>query len=672
VFQSNSQDQTTIARLRLKSVTLDPLATQLRLANALNTMSLHPTGLSPAAILCVRSLRAPKPGSLPGQRGDLRALRAWEEAVTGVIAQLARQAARPIHGPVPANAAAVLFADRAELLACLAMDWGAGEAWSHWWWRGLFRTSDIARAVVAAWLEAIEFVPPALHHLAVQGQAAAFVHRLDDHTARQIWQAMIHTFGLSELHSTLIESRGGDAVKRSDSAALLPPARGKSSPWPGPPWRRWTPDVEMSGLGLEQACWLGLGLMLQRAPGIVRTPGFAQAVADWYQAAKLSDAGRLPDNGLPPLDRATMGARSPAVLPPVEVKRDKAALPPVSPARRKSNVSQNQSEVSKADFQPDLPRPGLLDSEHVQLQTGLPPIDSLVRTAPAAASSFAPDGVEPQVGPDSGQRQSIASAPVSQAKTGFELDGVTCEYEIETEFGGIFFLINLGLFLNLYGDFTTPLAPGIALPIWDFIALVGRELAGEKLQADSAWELLARLAGRADDEAPGAAFQPPDEWRVPTDWLGPFPEQTDWQGWCDQERLRVWHPAGFWVLDIPIGKAVPARVLRRELAAYRATARFELEKVKPASENWSDLTQLERWLHWLGSYLRVRLQRALGVADVPRLLCQQPARIVVTATHFEVYLALANLPIEIRLAGLDRNPGWVPAAGRFVAFHFDP
>ena len=36
-----------------------------------------------------------------------------------------------------------------------------------------------------------------------------------------------------------------------------------------------------------------------------------------------------------------------------------------------------------------------------------------------------------------------------------------------------------------------------------------------------------------------------------------------------------------------------------------------------------------------------------------------------------VRLPLAELPIAIRLAGLDRDPGWIPAAGRSVAFHFE-
>jgi hypothetical protein len=43
----------------------------------------------------------------------------------------------------------------------------------------------------------------------------------------------------------------------------------------------------------------------------------------------------------------------------------------------------------------------------------------------------------------------------------------------------------------------------------------------------------------------------------------------------------------------------------------------------------------------------------------------------VTATRVDVVFELKRLPLEVRMAGLDRDPGWVPAAGRFVAFHFE-
>jgi len=37
----------------------------------------------------------------------------------------------------------------------------------------------------------------------------------------------------------------------------------------------------------------------------------------------------------------------------------------------------------------------------------------------------------------------------------------------------------------------------------------------------------------------------------------------------------------------------------------------------------------------------------------------------------KLFFALAGLPIELRIAGLDRDPSWVPAAGRFINFHFE-
>jgi hypothetical protein len=43
----------------------------------------------------------------------------------------------------------------------------------------------------------------------------------------------------------------------------------------------------------------------------------------------------------------------------------------------------------------------------------------------------------------------------------------------------------------------------------------------------------------------------------------------------------------------------------------------------------------------------------------------------VSSARLDIVLSLDELPIEIRLSGLDRTPGWIPAARRFVAFHFE-
>jgi hypothetical protein len=66
--------------------------------------------------------------------------------------------------------------------------------------------------------------------------------------------------------------------------------------------------------------------------------------------------------------------------------------------------------------------------------------------------------------------------------------------------------------------------------------------------------------------------------------------------------------------------------------------------------------------------------QALGLNDdreLAGLLLHREALVQVTPTHLEAFFSLQDHPIEIRWSGLDRDPGWVPAAGRYVAFHFE-
>ena len=55
---------------------------------------------------------------------------------------------------------------------------------------------------------------------------------------------------------------------------------------------------------------------------------------------------------------------------------------------------------------------------------------------------------------------------------------------------------------------------------------------------------------------------------------------------------------------------------------------------------------------------------------VPVSSLAMPGRVQVTSTHVDVVLALEQLNLAVRVAGLDRDPGWVPSLGRIVLFHF--
>lgn len=52
-------------------------------------------------------------------------------------------------------------------------------------------------------------------------------------------------------------------------------------------------------------------------------------------------------------------------------------------------------------------------------------------------------------------------------------------------------------------------------------------------------------------------------------------------------------------------------------------------------------------------------------------LLARPGRLDLTATHADLYLPLASVELPLRLAGWDLDPGWVPALGRVIRFHYE-
>jgi hypothetical protein len=54
-----------------------------------------------------------------------------------------------------------------------------------------------------------------------------------------------------------------------------------------------------------------------------------------------------------------------------------------------------------------------------------------------------------------------------------------------------------------------------------------------------------------------------------------------------------------------------------------------------------------------------------------RLTLMLPARLQDSGERIDLHFALAALPLPLRLAGLDRDPGWIAAAGADLRFHFD-
>ena len=479
-----------------------------------------PSRLAPEAVLCIRRV----------------CTRDETSAVETEMENSLRTAARPAHGPVPAGANAVLFADRAELLACLARDWCGGEAAARWWWPVLFPKRDLASMVHEAWLAEVPAVPGALARLAATGVAGRFLGMLPAADLAVLWREVVRVFGLSVLDAAW---SGAD-----ESAPDFPRAETESVI---APWSRWI-DGQPQLRGLELRLLVS-ALLLVRAPAVVRSPAFARALARWRNAEAPGGA-RVPraGDGVPP-SRTFDGAASDLI--------DLNSWPVEKSSPRRDAATSTREACAPRTFA-DAPRE-------------IPTTDVPRRLENDAIFSPVDDEV---MAPETGRDPE----------------------RVASEWGGVFYLVNVALALGYYGDFTTPARPGLALPLWDFLALLGGQMIGDEFTADPLASLLARLSGRAENEPPGAWFEPPGGEPL-TQWIGRTMDEID-----------------------------------------------------------------------------ARLATAFGLADVAALhalVLRHRAEIEATETRVDVHFSLAAHPLALRLAGLDRDPGWVPAGGRSIAFHYD-
>jgi len=207
---------------------------------------------------------------------------------------------------------------------------------------------------------------------------------------------------------------------------------------------------------------------------------------------------------------------------------------------------------------------------------------------------------------------------------------------VDTDFGGAFYLINVAIDLGLYPDFTRPRSPWIDLPIWEFIAGVAARLVDDdRFAGDPIVPLLTRLAGR--DDAHNAsnhsdlfnAFHLSD--------LSDLPDLPDLSDLPD-------------LPDLPDPPDLP-----------------ELPDL-PGPPDLPDPTDLSR----LAARVRARVSEALRIdaGAVGDVVIRRRARVSLSPSHLDIAFALDDLPIAIRLAGLDRDPGFVPAAGLTITFSY--
>ena len=654
-----------ISKLRVKGENLDALATRLQLERMFGANNFLSENLPPRVIFCVKKLSDPAPRTLRLNHSDLYFSDRWQKSVVLEIEKLYRRAFRPIREAIPAQAESVVFADDAELLACLANDWCENTLTSNWWWRGLFPNLQTAQTVAQIWIDSAESSPAAFRILAQTKRAASFVNKLQPPEVNNLLRKIIEVFGLENLRKVLLET-----IVETPESAL---ENSFSAPIKNAPWLAFAPEVQFLRLDFKRQILLGIGLTLARAPRVAQSNEFAQAVKNFR---------REYENNVKFSALKTNEIFSQSKKRKVEnqfrfdnkiIPRKKADLPPI--------WSENGAKT-----------PNISEDETAKINGGAPPVDKGLTHKP----NFSNASQTRNTPPKSRETPKDFSVENSQIETVFErrksesetqnrqsekspieeliieefveeLDERQIEFSVETNFGGVFYLLNLGLYLKLYRDFADTETTEIDLNIWGFVAFLSLELTGEEIKLDNIWQLLAQFGGRELDAEIAPDFDAPDDWRMPPEWLKTFQTTEKWFWAQTEKRLVVRHPSGFSVIDIESCGDVENQ-LNDELKVYRKD--FS-ELAADDSPNASEASKT--WLKNLTEYVEIRLRQALNLsADeaISTILFERRATVVVTATHLDVTFRLADLPFAVRFSGLDRDAGWIPAAGKYVKFHY--
>jgi hypothetical protein len=434
-----------IRHARVHGAGLESLVVGARLRHQLTNLDATAGGLSRHAILCIRRLSDPLPGGLRLRSLAARPTAAWRSAMHARLQLLARSAARPAHEAVPAGAEAVLFSDEAELLACLGADAAAHRIADRWWWRALLgeRAQSDSQVLAATLVEHVPDVPAAFELLASQGRLADVVRLLPEAVAAALIEAICAVFGLPLPSEDVLS-----AVSRPLSRRARPtPATHPSTRVPPPPWSAHVPASLTRGLQPQQACLVGITLMLRRAPEHVRRPAFWAALRAWHAASVRGASAITPEPRT-------------ALSDPLQTRALRQSAREHAPATSASIIAPPATTL-REPHAPALP---------------------LTSTAQPAS---APEQHPPQ-------SDTTSTAP----------------QHVMTSYGGAFYLINVALSLGLYADFTAPRGPNLPIAIWDFIALVARALVGPEIQTDPLWPLLADLAHRPRHHPPATWVRP--------------------------------------------------------------------------------------------------------------------------------------------------------------------
>jgi hypothetical protein len=173
-------------------------------------------------------------------------------------------------------------------------------------------------------------------------------------------------------------------------------------------------------------------------------------------------------------------------------------------------------------------------------------------------------------------------------------------------------------------------------------------------------------------------------YRLPVGWFAQLAEydRPKYFRWAAAGgRLRVWSQSPYLLVDAQCPAKNAGKCAELELSRFVAGSRMLLKRAAFSSAPLGlcrnkHLPVVERFIRYVIPYIQCRLGQALAaqresrpmeIADL--LHCR--ARIFLTSSHVDLVTDIDNISISARVAGLDKDPGWLPQFGKVVLFHYE-
>jgi hypothetical protein len=430
---------TSLRKVTFRSADRDSLRARQRIEQVVSAVDWSPPGLSPRAVLLVRRLEA-----------KLQTEGLFREEITQRLREHANAARRPWIELDAKSAGAVWFVDEDEVAACLVRDWLQDDVQECWWWRPI-----LSGATVSEWIRKHivlhgERLVPVLEKLSANGDVVSWLARWRDSDVHIALCGIANAFAVPDsFNSFELETSTSQPLAHQGSAQTR--ARSNQTPSLASGVIRLmdvVPELRIESLPPITARLLAWGLVAARQPGWLCATECGQAIEALIESKRVNLLEQLsaPTSELhpPPVTEVPPHAVGPNELQSAprigknDSKKRGKALGNARPSQ--GGITPPPIEMGRDTLDAPLPTRSAQDFDRI-VPYANPPVQVFSPAkeipAPSPTINFIPPPILKEI-PSNEVTLHESLPPMPQA--------------VLTDYGGIFYLINVAIALGIYGE----------------------------------------------------------------------------------------------------------------------------------------------------------------------------------------------------------------------------